>query len=581
MFFLIFSINFFVEYQEPILQYQPIRFQTLYQGGNFNANSFRNPSIQYLYRDNSILVVNDMAYSKDHGLPNRIGIIGRKGYINFRNNGSSNIDWTNPYLISGDVSDTGDSNPATVVDQKTGTILCIWNGNKNYDNSTASDPAHIYFSKSIDNGFTWTKKKDITSMLYSSLCTSCSINSHKQWKAINISSGSGLQLRDGRIIFPVVINYQFAYGPTKNYIIITDDLGETWNVTDDGPVTNCVQAKAVELNNYEIMLSIGQNGSQKFAFSKDRAERWYSASANSNVQNGNSNHEIKRFTSVIDGYNKNRILLSLLNNDLGQMNRLTIMVSYDEGTTWPYKKLVEWGESGYSSIATTPNGDILVFYEKAGSTPYDLVVANFSISWLTEGVDKYQKPGKLRWCLSSEQTSTTGLQCPSGAYYMKHEIIDNQIETFPIYASDFQISFIDAFRDFTIDLSRDGMESAIISNYNDTRIKITLIGSSTVQRTLNFNGNIDIQVSQQNYEYITFNLDEKAKLNVVNSKSLLLESKENMLSDKKEETIPMQIALAVSSMLFVVGLMIVFFIDRIFLSNKDQDNTNEVSTLLQ
>ena len=164
---------------------------------------------------------------------------------------------------------------------------------------------------------------------------------------------------------------------------------------------------------------------------------------------------------------------------------------------------------------------------------------------------------------------------------MKHEIIDNQIETFPIYASDFQISFIDAFRDFTIDLSRDGMESAIISNYNDTRIKITLIGSSTVQRTLNFNGNIDIQVSQQNYEYITFNLDEKAKLNVVNSKSLLLESKENMLSDKKEETIPMQIALAVSSMLFVVGLMIVFFIDRIFLSNKDQDNTNEVSTLLQ
>lgn len=579
MFFL-FSIFFFAEYQEPMIRWPPIRFQTLYQGGNFKAVSFRNPSIQYLIRDNSILLVNDISYSKDNTLPNKVGIVARKGYINYNNNGSSNIDWQNPYLITDPVSETGDSNPATVVDQKTGTILCVWNGNQNYQSSTAQDPAHIYFSKSTDNGLTWSPKKDITSSLYSSLCTNCQVADHKNWKSINISSGTGLQLRDGRIIFPCVVRHKFSYGETRNFMLITDDLGENWFMNNDGPVTNVIQAKAVQLNNYEVLLSIGQNGSQKVAYSRDRAETWYSASPNNNIKNGNSNSDIKRFTSAIDGYNKNRILLTVPNNEGGKMEKLTMMVSYDEGTSWPYKKIIEFVESSYSSIATTPNGDILVYYEKIGSTPYDLVVANFSLDWLTDGVDTYKKPQNLRWCLSSEQTSTSGRLCPKGTYYINYSVFDNQIEAFPIYAEDFQVGFIDAFRDFTIDLSRGGMKTAIISNHNDKRIKVDLIGTSKTNRSLAFNGNIDITVSKSNYEYIDFELDDKAKLSVKNSRSALLEDEKSLTNQHNEKTVSISVALAVSSLLFVIGLMIVFAVDHVFLNKKVQIN-DDPSSLLQ
>lgn len=577
MFFILFSIYFFAEYQEPVLKWQPIRFQTLYQSGNFNGDSFRNPSIQYLPSDNSVLVVNDMAYGKDHNLPSKIGIVARKGFINYRNNGSSGIDWENPFLISDPVPDTGYTNPATVVDSKTGTILCLWNGNKDFDQSTAEDPMHIYFSKSIDNGYTWTPVKDITAQIYSSLCTSCQHAEHKQWKAVNISSGTGLQLRDGRIIFPCVINAKYQYGNTKNFMLITDDLGETWIVTTDGPVTNVGQAKAIELNNNEVMLSMAQNGSQKFAFSKNRAENWYSASANSNIQNGNSNGEIKRFTSAIDGYNKNRILLTIPNNNNGEKNYLSILISYDEGTSWPYKKLIEFGESAYSSIATTPNGDILVFYEKGGKTPYDLVVANFSLDYMTDGQDTYQKPNRFRWCLSSEQTSETGRLCPSGAYYQPYNVIDNQIDSIPIYSSDFQISFIDAFRDFTIHLSRDGLQKGTISNYNSKRIKITFAESSTLQRDINLNGNIDVEISRENSKYINFNVDDKVHINIINSRASLLGDKESSITKNSEKTVPIQVALAASTLLFVVGLMIVFMVDRVFLNKKNESQDSSSS----
>ena len=45
---------------------------------------------------------------------------------------------------------------------------------------------------------------------------------------------------------------------------------------------------------------------------------------------------------------------------------LTLRMSYDEGLTWPVKKVLEPGISGYSDLAILPDGSILCLYEKGG-----------------------------------------------------------------------------------------------------------------------------------------------------------------------------------------------------------------------
>ncbi|MFP6667301.1 MAG: sialidase family protein, partial [Pirellulales bacterium] len=40
--------------------------------------------------------------------------------------------------------------------------------------------------------------------------------------------------------------------------------------------------------------------------------------------------------------------------------------SYDEGQTWPYKRTIYEGGSGYSDMAVLPNGKIGYLFEKDG-----------------------------------------------------------------------------------------------------------------------------------------------------------------------------------------------------------------------
>ncbi len=45
---------------------------------------------------------------------------------------------------------------------------------------------------------------------------------------------------------------------------------------------------------------------------------------------------------------------------------LTIRLSYDEGKTWPVKKVLEPGPAGYSDLAVGPDGSIFCFFERGG-----------------------------------------------------------------------------------------------------------------------------------------------------------------------------------------------------------------------
>jgi sialidase-1 len=66
-----------------------------------------------------------------------------------------------------------------------------------------------------------------------------------------------------------------------------------------------------------------------------------------------------------------------------ERKNLTVKLSYDEGKTWPVKRVLEPGRSAYSDLAVLTDGTILCFYEGQGT----LMLARFNLEWLTEGRD--------------------------------------------------------------------------------------------------------------------------------------------------------------------------------------------------
>ncbi len=63
-------------------------------------------------------------------------------------------------------------------------------------------------------------------------------------------------------------------------------------------------------------------------------------------------------------------------------------LSYDEGKTWPVKKLIHAGPSSYSSLVRLPDGYIGLIYEGGEQHRREWIrFVRFSLSWLTDGAD--------------------------------------------------------------------------------------------------------------------------------------------------------------------------------------------------
>lgn len=68
--------------------------------------------------------------------------------------------------------------------------------------------------------------------------------------------------------------------------------------------------------------------------------------------------------------------------------KMTVRLSYDEGKTWPVKKMVHAGPSSYSSLVRLPDGDLGLAYEGGQQHRREWIrFARFSLAWLTDGSD--------------------------------------------------------------------------------------------------------------------------------------------------------------------------------------------------
>lgn len=348
----------------------------LFQPGDYNSTNYRIPGV-ITAKDGSIVAVTDKRKYNQGDLPEDIDIVCRRST-------DGGHTWSEPYTIAqgtGYNHGFGDCVLAWTNDDNG--LIAGFVGGVGLWNSTPSNPIRSYIARSYDNGQTWTEPEDITDFIFGSNCV---VPEHRTWRASFFGSGNGLITSTGRIMFVAAIRETTAQS-LSNYAVYSDDNGITWHVSGRASVSGD-EAKVTELVDGRILMSIRHNGKRWYNISNDGGETWQSSTSTWNdITAPACNGDMIRYTSVNQGFDKNRLLHSV---PFGSSRTdVSVYISYDEGETWPVRKCIVPYSSAYSSLCVLPDGTIGLYVEEEypGNSGYSTVFYNFSLEWLTDGAD--------------------------------------------------------------------------------------------------------------------------------------------------------------------------------------------------
>ena len=352
----------------------------LFNMGDYDSQYWRIPAL-VTAADNSLVAVVDKRGSSLGDLPNTISIMSRRSTDNSKN-------WSEPVVVAQGGNGKTYGDPAVVLDKKTGNLICMFVGDQGLWNATPYNRQGIYVSKSTDNGVSWSEPVAITDQVYAN---------HSGWYAGFAGSGHGLCLKDGRLMFVLAIRATSATGvPLHNYAIYSDDGGDNWTLSTNAATTVGDEAKVVELEDGDILMSIRNpsKGNRIFCKSTDRGQTWGKAYFETELKDPACNGDIIRYSYSTDegSEGKSRLLHSLPESTTTREN-VTVYLSEDDGETWPIKKRLVDGYSAYSSLTVLPDGTIGALVEEGkwdsnlpGEDGFQLVFYRFTMDWLTSDV---------------------------------------------------------------------------------------------------------------------------------------------------------------------------------------------------
>lgn len=213
----------------------------------------------------------------------------------------------------------------------------------------------------------------------------------------------------------------------------------------------------------------------KFSYSYDKGLAWNNTHAMDSFPNPDCDADIIRYTSTIDGYEKNRLIITSPYQGWGRAN-VSIVISYDEGKTWPTKRQLSQESSGYSAVTIDHDGDIHVHYEKTMSGKgYHMVVDSFSLEWGSYGKDKFEHPVHLNWCVCEEQCRN---KCKTGAYVANLKVFDSYVSSYYHYPKHMEYTFVSKVPDYKLNVSIPGLVKYEVTNLNPNKLTISMTGES-------------------------------------------------------------------------------------------------------
>ncbi len=274
-------------------------------------------------------------------------------------------------------------NPCPVVDQDTGIIWLLMTWNRGDDDEgrimagKSHDVRHVFVTSSDDDGKHWTSPKKISDSVR---------KPHWRWYATG--PGNAIQLSrgefKGRLLIPA--NHSDHSDPAKHpyraHVFWSDDSGETWQlggVQEDR--TN--ESAVVELSDGSVLQSMRSyhgKHNRAHAVSHDGGATWSKVWLEDELPTPVCQGSMIRYSwpDQADRGNKSRILFS---SPAGRgRTHLTVCVSYDEGDTWPVRRLIDSGPAAYSNLVALPDGRVGVLYEKDNYRT--LTFHSMTLQWL-------------------------------------------------------------------------------------------------------------------------------------------------------------------------------------------------------
>ena len=180
-------------------------------------------------------------------------------------------------------------------------------------------------------------------------------------------------------------------------VIYSDDYGDTWQAGQNVPPgvgTN--ECQAVELVDGTLMLNQRNyyywprsEPCRMISVSGDGGQTWTEIAADYNLPEIPCSASIMRFTKRSDGFVKNRLLFCNPANT-GDWGKLTVRISYDEGTTWTVSRQLT-SAGAYSCLTVMQDMTIGVIYEGDGAISF----RRFNLEWLSSGTDVLRKRADL------------------------------------------------------------------------------------------------------------------------------------------------------------------------------------------
>jgi len=293
--------------------------------------------------------------------------------------------------VIGDNGADSFSNPCPVLDRRTGHLLLLATRNIGTDREAdiiagrSKGSPRVWIMRSRDHGATWSRPEEITAS-----------TKRTDWTWYAVGPGIAIQTSDGRIVVPA--NHAAAGSGTHgSHVILSDDGGRTWRIGGES-VDGTNESQVVQLADRRLMLNMRNHPSRAdgnfrmVATSIDGGESWTTAQPDRTLVEPPAQASILRYTLEATG-GRNRLLFS--NPASTKRDRMTVRLSYDEGSTWPVARVIHEGPAAYSTLVVLPDRRIGLLFERGDKSAYEKIsFATFTLDWLTDGQDRLPSPAR-------------------------------------------------------------------------------------------------------------------------------------------------------------------------------------------